>query len=76
MSTKTQRTRTSIKNRVSNFSNNKRKSKYSYSNPKVNNADKIRKISFQLIDQDKVEVNPNFFMPTQIVSALKKYQAI
>ena len=77
MSTKTQRTRTSIKNRFSNFSNNKRKwtSKYSYSNPKDNNTDKIRKISFQLIDQDKVEVNPNFFMPTQIVSLLKQHKA-
>jgi hypothetical protein len=77
MSTKTQRTRTSIKNRFSNFSTNKRKwtSKYSYSNPKDNNTDKIRKISFQLIDQDKVEVNPNFFMPPQIVSLLKQHKA-
>ena len=77
MSTKTQRTRTSIKNRFSNFSTNKRKwtSKYSYSNPKDNNTDKIRKISFQLIDQDKVEVNPNFFMPPQIVTILKQHQA-
>ena len=38
-------------------------------------SDKSRKIGFQLIDQDKVEINPTFFMPPQIVSLIKKYNA-
>jgi SWI/SNF-related matrix-associated actin-dependent regulator 1 of chromatin subfamily A len=43
---------------------------YSISNDK--NSNKYRKISFQLIDQDKVEVNPTFFMPPQIVTIINK----
>ena len=58
----------------SNFSGNKKKwaARNTYSMPKDKNTDKKRKISFQLIEQDKVEINPNFFMPPQIVTIIKK----
>ena len=61
-----------------NFSGNKRRwiQRNNSSLPKNNNSiDKNRKIGFQLIEQDKVEINPTFFMPPQIVSLLKKYNA-
>ena len=58
----------------SNFSGNKKKwaARNTYSMPKDKNSDKKRKISFQLIEQDKVEINPNFFMPPQIVTIIKQ----
>ena len=61
-----------------NFSGNKRKwfPRNTISLPKNRNSNKSNKIGFQLIDQEKVEINPNFFMPPQIVTLLKKYNAI
>ena len=58
-----------------NFSGNKRKwsSRNSFSMKRDKSSDKSRKIGFQLIDQEKVEINPTFFMPTQIVTLIKKY---
>ena len=58
-----------------NFSGNKRKwsSRNSFSVKRDKSSDKSRKIGFQLIDQEKVEINPTFFMPTQIVTLIKKY---
>ena len=47
----------------------------SVSNPKSNDSKKGRQISFQLIEQDKVEVNANFFMPPQIINILKQFNA-
>ena len=61
-----------------NFSGNKRKwfSRNSCSMPKDKNFIKKNKIGFQLIEQEKVEINPNFFMPPQIVTLIKKNNAI
>ena len=61
-----------------NFSGNKRKwySRNSYSMPKDKNFNKKNKIGFQLIEQEKVEINPNFYMPPQIVTLIKKNNAI
>ena len=61
-----------------NYSGNKRKwaARNSLSMKRDKSSDKSRKIGFQLIDQDKVEINPTFFMPPQIVSLIKKYNAI
>ena len=42
----------------------------------TNKTGRNRKIGFQLIDQDKVEINPTFFMPPQIVTLIKKYETI
>ena len=47
----------------------------SYSMPKDKISEKNRKLSFQLIDQDKVEINATFFMPPQIINILKKFKA-
>ena len=47
----------------------------SYSMPKEKTTEKNRKLSFQLIDQDKVEINSTFFMPPQIINILKKFKA-
>ena len=47
----------------------------SVSNPKSTGSKKNREISFQLIEQDKVEVITNFFMPPQIINVLKKFNA-
>ena len=41
--------------------------------PKDKLSEKNRKISFQLIDQDKVELNATFFMPPQIINILKQF---
>ena len=74
----TQRTYSSTKRQnYLNFSGNKRKwnPRNTYSMPKDKNLEKIKKISFQLIEQDKVEINPTFFMPPQIVNILKQYKA-
>ena len=63
---------------LKNYYNNKGKNKFnrnSSSLPNESKSQKDREISFQLIEQDKVEINPNFFMPTQIVSLLKQYKA-
>ena len=61
-----------------NFSGNKRKwfSRNSCSMPKDKNFVKKNKIGFQLIEQEKVEINPNFYMPPQIVTLIKKNNAI
>ena len=61
-----------------NFSGNKRKwfSRNSCSMPKDKNFIKKNKIGFQLIEQEKVEINPNFYMPPQIVTLIKKNNAI
>ena len=57
--------------------NNQRKfQRNSSSMPKERSSEKDRKISFQLIDQDKVELNANFFMPPQIINILKQFKAI
>ena len=58
--------------------NNSKKKYYrnSTSFPKDNLYKKMRKISFQLVDQDKVELNANFFMPSQITSVLKQFKAL
>ena len=55
--------------------NNSKKKFYrnSTSMPKDNLYVKKRSISFQLIEQDKVELNANFFMPPQIISTLKQF---
>ena len=55
--------------------NNSKKKFYrnSTSMPKDNLYTKKRSISFQLIEQDKVELNANFFMPPQIISTLKQF---
>ena len=42
---------------------------------KDKSSEKSRKISFQLIDQDKVEINSNFFMPSQIINIFKQFKA-
>lgn len=47
----------------------------SCSMPKDKSSEKSRKISFQLIDQDKVEINSNFFMPSQIINIFKQFKA-
>ena len=47
----------------------------SYSMPKDKTTEKNRKLSFQLIDQDKVEINSTFFMPPQIINILKQFKA-
>ena len=57
--------------------NNQRKfQRNSTSMPKERSSEKDRKISFQLIDQDKVELSANFFMPPQIINILKQFKAI
>ena len=48
-------------------------------NSSLTNSNKIgrnRKIGFQLIEQEKVEINPTFFMPSEIVKIIKKYEPI
>ena len=57
------------------YKNNDKRKFYrnSYSMPKDKLSEKNRKISFQLIDQDKVEINATFFMPPQIISILKQF---
>ena len=55
-----------------NFFKNKRKFRKKYSLLRKKASDKSRKIDFQLIGQAKVEINPSFFMPNQIVSLIKK----
>ena len=58
------------------YKNNDKRRFYrnSFSMPKNKLSEKIRKISFQLIDQDKVELNSTFFMPPQIITILKQFQ--
>ena len=58
------------------YKNNSKRKFYrnSTSLPKDKLSEKNRKISFQLIDQDKVELNASFFMPPQIMSILKQYK--
>ena len=57
------------------YKNNDKRKFYrnSYSMPKDKLSEKNRKISFQLIDQDKVELNATFFMPPQIINILKQF---
>ena len=57
------------------YKNNDKRKFYrnSYSMPKDKLSEKNRKISFQLIDQDKVELNATFFMPPQIINKLKQF---
>ena len=57
-----------------NKNNDKKKNRNSVSNPKDKYSFKQSKISFQLIDKDKVEINATFFMPPQIISILKKHK--
>lgn len=57
-----------------NKNNDKKKNRNSISNPKDKYSYKQSKISFQLIDKDKVEINATFFMPPQIISILKKHK--
>ena len=59
----------------SKFSGNKKKWIPRNSCSLSKKSDKYRKIDFQLIDQEKVEINPTFFMPPQIVTIIKKYNA-
>ena len=68
----------SNKNRYFFYNKSNGQKKYyrnSVSMPKGNSSEKNRKISFQLIEQDKVEVNATFFMPPQIINILKKFNA-
>ena len=69
---------TSVKTKYNYFSGKKRKwiprNNSSFSNN--NQISRNRKIGFQLIEQEKVEINPTFFMPPQIVAIIKKYQPI
>ena len=57
------------------YKNNDKRKFYrnSYSMPKDKLSEKNRKISFQLIDQDKVELNATFLMPPQIITILKQH---
>ena len=57
-----------------NKNNDKKKNRNSVSNPKDKYSFKQSKISFQLIDKDKVEINATFFMPPQIISILKEHK--
>ena len=59
-----------------NKNNDKKKNRNSVSNPKDKYSFKQSKISFQLIDKDKVEINATFFMPPQIITILKKHKII
>ena len=60
------------------YKNIKDKKEYfrkSYAMQKESSKTKSREISFQLIDQDLVEINANFFMPKQIITLLKDLKA-
>ena len=59
-----------------NKNNDKKKNRNSVSNQKDKYSFKQSKISFQLIDKDKVEINATFFMPPQIITILKKHKII
>ena len=65
----------SYNNKFFYYKNNSKRKFYrnSTSLPK-DKSEKNRKISFQLIEQDKVELNATFFMPPQIITILKQFK--
>ena len=72
MSSQKTKIKTSSKKKKSfnNYLSNKKNWFYKTSY-KDNNSKKKRKICFQLISQDKVEINPNFYMPAPLLTIIK-----